>query len=138
PAVFDHDLATSLNNLALWMSDLGRHEQALGAVKQAVSIRRRLARADRPGSRSGLARTLWAYAWVCVAGTMGLPQALAAIEEAVAAYETLMAEAPEVFAIDLWSALRTQADVLDALSNADEADQLRRDLSAPHGQPPPD
>src|SRR5262245_53094209 len=52
------------------------------------------------------------------------------IEEAVATYETLVAESPEVFAGDLWSALHTLADVLDALGIADEADQLRHHLSA--------
>jgi tetratricopeptide (TPR) repeat protein len=130
PDAFDGDLATSLNNLALWLSDLGRHEEALSNIKQAVLIRRKLARSEHPGLRPQLARALWAYACVCAAGRLELPHALAAIEEAVAMYELFAANAPEVFATDLWSALHTLADVLDALDETDQADELRRQLGS--------
>ena len=38
------DLATSLNNQSNGLSDLGRREEALAAIEQAVTIRRELAR----------------------------------------------------------------------------------------------
>jgi hypothetical protein len=38
--VFLPDLARSLNNLSLRLADLGRREQALTAVEEAVTIRR--------------------------------------------------------------------------------------------------
>jgi tetratricopeptide (TPR) repeat protein len=43
PGAFLPDLAVSLNNLGICLSDLGRREEALAATQEAVDIRRRLA-----------------------------------------------------------------------------------------------
>jgi hypothetical protein len=42
PDAFLPDLATSLNNLAIQLGGVGRREDALTAIEEAVSIRRRL------------------------------------------------------------------------------------------------
>ncbi|MCK9876386.1 tetratricopeptide repeat protein, partial [Frankia sp. Ag45/Mut15] len=47
PDTYLPDLATSLNNQSNRLGDLGRPEQALATIEEAVTIRRRLA-ADRP------------------------------------------------------------------------------------------
>ena len=47
PDAFTPDLATSLNNLSIWLAGLGRREGALAAIEEAVTIRRELA-AARP------------------------------------------------------------------------------------------
>ena len=43
PDAFPPDLAWSLNNLGVWLSDLGQREDALKATQQALDIRRKLA-----------------------------------------------------------------------------------------------
>jgi Tetratricopeptide repeat len=43
PDAFRPDLASSLNNLSLALDGLGRQEEALAAIEEAVSIRRELA-----------------------------------------------------------------------------------------------
>jgi hypothetical protein len=52
-------LATSLNNLAIWLSELGQREEALAAVKEAVGLYRDLVRAQPavPVARPGLLGT---------------------------------------------------------------------------------
>ena len=47
PAAFNPDLANSLNDLSLILSDLGHREDALTAIREAVELYRKLA-ADRP------------------------------------------------------------------------------------------
>jgi hypothetical protein len=43
PDAFLPDLAKILNNLGIRLSELGRHEEALAATEEAVTIRRTLA-----------------------------------------------------------------------------------------------
>ncbi len=43
PDAFRPDLARSLNNLSLRLGDLGRQEDALGVIQEAITIRRELA-----------------------------------------------------------------------------------------------
>jgi tetratricopeptide (TPR) repeat protein len=47
PATFNPDLAHSLNNLSLCLSDHGDHEEALAAIQQSVKIHQSLA-SERP------------------------------------------------------------------------------------------
>jgi hypothetical protein len=47
PDAFLPDLAASLNNQSLRLAGLGRREEALAAIEEAVTIRRDLARARR-------------------------------------------------------------------------------------------
>ncbi len=82
PDAFLPDLAGSLNNQSICLGDLGRREQALAAIEEAVSIRRGLAKArpdaflpDLAGSLNNQSNRL---------GDLGRrEQALAAIEEAI-------------------------------------------------------
>jgi hypothetical protein len=46
PAAFEPDLATSLNNLSLRLSDSGDRGGALRAIQEAVELSRRLAKAQ--------------------------------------------------------------------------------------------
>jgi hypothetical protein len=56
PAVFNPDLALSLNNLGNRLSKLGRHEEALAATEEAVTLYRALAAANPAASNPDLAR----------------------------------------------------------------------------------
>jgi tetratricopeptide (TPR) repeat protein len=58
PEAFEPDLAASLNNLSLRLSDMGRREEALGAIVGAVEIRRRLAAAVPKRFEPELAQSL--------------------------------------------------------------------------------
>jgi hypothetical protein len=59
PDAFTPDLATSLNNPANRLSDLGRREDALAAAEEAVRLRRALAAARPDAFGLELARSLW-------------------------------------------------------------------------------
>ena len=58
PDAFTPDLATSLNNLANRLSDVGRREDALAAAEEAVALRRELARARPDAFTPNLAGSL--------------------------------------------------------------------------------
>jgi hypothetical protein len=58
PTEFEPDLAGSLNNLSMMLSDLGLHRDALAASTQTVDIRRRLAADNRSAYEPGLAMAL--------------------------------------------------------------------------------
>jgi hypothetical protein len=55
PDVFLPDLAMALNNQSVYLSELGRREEALAAAEEAARIYRALAQARgvRPLSRNG-------------------------------------------------------------------------------------
>jgi hypothetical protein len=59
PEAFSPDLARSLENLRILLSDLGRREEALTTAEETVQVRRTLAAAhpDRYGAE--FARSLW-------------------------------------------------------------------------------
>ena len=128
PAAFEPDLARSLNHLGIRLSNLGRREPALQATEEAVEIRRRLAAANPAAFEPDLARALWAYASVCAAGDIQLPEALTAGRGAADIYARLAVQLPAAFTGDLHGVLRTLADVLQRLERHDEADQIRRSL----------
>ncbi|MEU0213293.1 tetratricopeptide repeat protein, partial [Streptomyces canus] len=52
------DLATSLNNLAVDLGGLGRREDALTAIEEAVTIRRKLAAARPEMHQDALGQSL--------------------------------------------------------------------------------
>jgi tetratricopeptide (TPR) repeat protein len=52
------DLADSLNNLGLALAEVGWREEALTAIRKAVTVRRRLAQADPGRHLPGLADSL--------------------------------------------------------------------------------
>jgi tetratricopeptide (TPR) repeat protein len=58
PDAFRPDLASSLNNLAIYLGEMGRREDALAAIQKAVTIRRELA-ARWPFVGNAPPRGLW-------------------------------------------------------------------------------
>ena len=58
PRSFSSDLASSLNNLAIALGDLGRREEALAAIEEATGIYRDLAAARPDVYRPDLALSL--------------------------------------------------------------------------------
>jgi len=129
-------LATSLNNLAARLSDLGRRELALAAAEEAAALYRELAaqrpdafRADLAGSLNNPANRL---------SDLGRREpALAAAEEAAALYRELAAQRPDAFRPDLATSLNNLAVMLidfgrrePALAVSEEAAALYRELAA--------
>ena len=100
PDAFAPDLATSLNNLSLRLSDLGRREPALAAIEEAVATYRGLAAARPDAFAPDLALSLNNLS-VRLSALGRREPALAAIEEAVATYRGLAAARPDAFAPDL-------------------------------------
>ena len=84
----DNRLATSLNNLSLRLADLGRREEALTAIEEAVTIRRQLAQADPDTFSPGLAMSLGNLA-AHLAGLGRREDALTASQEATDTYREL-------------------------------------------------
>ncbi|KAF7969373.1 hypothetical protein HWV62_27458 [Athelia sp. TMB] len=129
-------LASSLNNLSIRLSDLGRHKDALAANQEAVGLRRALA-AERPEAfTASLAESLNNLS-VYLSNHGRHEEALAAIQEAVGLYRALAAERPEAFNADLAQSLNNlSADLSDhgrheeALAAIQEAVGLRRALAA--------
>ncbi|MGH3711806.1 MAG: tetratricopeptide repeat protein, partial [Pseudonocardiaceae bacterium] len=114
-----------LNNLGIWLSNLGRREEALGATVEAVEVYRRLAGVNPAAFEPDLARGLWSFARVRAAGQVELPGALDAADESVAIYARLVERLPQAFTGDLGGALVTLADVFKALGRHDEEAQVR-------------
>ena len=62
--MFRPDLAESLNNMAVVLGDLGRPEDALAAIEEAVTIRRELAARWPDAHRHELEQSLEVVAWL--------------------------------------------------------------------------
>ena len=93
PDAFLPDLATSLNNQSTRLADLGRREEALAAIEEAVTIYRELAEARPDAFLPDLATSLNNQS-DCLADLGRREEALAAIEEAVTIYRELAGPAP--------------------------------------------
>jgi len=114
------DLATSLNNLSNRLGELGRREQALAAIEEAVAIRRRLAEARPDAFLPDLASSLNNLS--IRLGELGRrEQALAAIEEAVASYRRLAEARPDAFLPNLAMSLNTLSNRLGELGRREQA-----------------
>jgi Tetratricopeptide repeat len=113
-------LAGSLNNLSNRLGALGRREEALAAIQEAVGVYRELA-ADRPDAfRPDLARSLDNLShWLGEVGRR--EEALAAIQEAVAIRRELAGDRPDAFRPDLAMSLSNLAIRLSALGRREEA-----------------
>ncbi|MBV1854393.1 tetratricopeptide repeat protein [Catellatospora tritici] len=131
PDAFPPDLAGSLNNLGLMLSGLGRWEAALAATEEAVTGYRRLAEANPDAFLPNLAYGLWGAAWARHLRAAELDTALSLAEESVSLYAELVESEPEAFASGLRSALVTQADILEALGQREDADEIRQLLGPP-------
>ena len=70
PAAFRPDLAPSLNNLSADLAGLGRQEDALAAIQEAVTIRRELAARWPDVYHQELERSLGVVAWLEASGDL--------------------------------------------------------------------
>ena len=114
------ELARNKSNLAKFLSDLGRREEALAAAEEAVSLRRRLA-SERPDAfLPDLAMSLNNLANM-LSDLGRREEALAAAEEAVSLYRRLASERPDAFLPDLAMSLNNLANRLSDLGRREEA-----------------
>ena len=58
PAAHELDLAGSLNNLSIWLGEVGRHQEGPVAVEEAVEVSRRLAAANPAAHEPALTTSL--------------------------------------------------------------------------------
>ncbi|MFF7074503.1 tetratricopeptide repeat protein [Streptomyces pseudovenezuelae] len=114
------DLATTLNNLAIRLGDLGRREEALKAITEAVQIRRQLAHNQPDAFRPNLAGSLNNLA-IRLAALGRREEALEAITEAADIYRELAHTRPDAFRPDLAGSLNTLALRLAALGRRERA-----------------
>jgi tetratricopeptide (TPR) repeat protein len=129
-------LAQSLNNLSGRLGVLGRREEALAAIEEAVDTYRELAAARPDEFRPGLAMSLYNLAnWRTELGRR--EEALAPAEEAVDTYRELAAARPDEFRPGLAASLNNLSNVLavqgrreHALAAAEEALAIRREPAA--------
>jgi len=129
------DLARSLNNLSVRLSDLGRREEALAAIGDAVELCRELASSRPEAFRPALAMSLNNLAGR-LSGVGRREEALTTIEEAADLYRQLAASRPEAYRPDLAMSLNNLSILLsdlgrreEALTSSEEAAEIRRDLA---------
>ena len=119
PDVFRADLARALTNQAGRLADLGRREEALAAIGEAVAATGSWPRPGRMCSGTTW-RGRWAT-WPSLADLGRPEEALAAIEEAVAAYRELAAAQPDAFRPSLAMSLNNRRNRLADLGRREEA-----------------
>jgi hypothetical protein len=133
----DHaDLAGSLNNLSLRLSDVGRPEDGLTAITEAVQLYRELATTQPDAFLPDLAMSLNNLSLRL--SDVGRPEdGLTAITEAVQLYRELATTQPDAFLPDLAMSLNNLSVRLGELDRRDdglaaitEAVQIRRILAA--------
>ena len=113
-------LAGSLNNLSLRLADLGRWEEALAAIEEAVGVYRELVRTQPDAFKPDLAISLNNLSTGL--GTLGRREdALAAIEEAVKIRRELVRAQPDAFKPDLAGSLNNLSIALGALGREEHA-----------------
>jgi tetratricopeptide (TPR) repeat protein len=133
---FRIDLAKSLSDLSNRLAALGRREEALAAISEAVDIRRELAAAHPDAVRPDLASSLNRLSSRLAAlGRRG--EALAAISEAVDIRRQLATAHPDAFLPDLARSLTGLSRLLtdvgrqqEALAAIREAVDIRRELAS--------
>ena len=124
-----------LNTYAVLLGDVGRREDALAAIEEAVTIYRELVRARPDAFLPDLARSLNDQS-SRLADLGRREDALAGIEEAVTIRRELARARPDAFLPDLAASLNNQSVHLadlgrrdDALSAIEEAVTIRRELA---------
>jgi tetratricopeptide (TPR) repeat protein len=127
--------ASRLLDLSNRLADLGRPEEALKAINEAVVIRRELARVQPDAFLPYLARSLTNQS-NCLAAVGRREEALAAINEAVTIHRELARARPDAFLPDLAASLTNQCGRLgelgrreEALAAINEAVTVRRELA---------
>ena len=125
----------SLNNLSIRLADLGRREEALDAIQQAVEIYRELAGARPDAFRPDLARSLNNLS-NRLADLGRREDALEAIQQAVEICRDLARARPDAFRPDLAMSLNNLSNRLadlgrreDALEASQQAVEIYRDLA---------
>ncbi len=120
PDAFLPDLAGSLNNLAKFMSELGRREEALGKAQEAVRIYEQLAVAQPDAFLPDLAMLLNNLGMFL--SDLGLrDEALGRAQEALRVYEQLAVVRPGAFLPYLAGALNNLANRLSDSGRQEEA-----------------
>jgi hypothetical protein len=120
PDAFNPDLAGSLNNLAILLSELGRRAEALDPAQEAVGLYRALARANPDAFNPDLAMSLNNLA-IRLSALGRRAEALAPAQEAVALYRALARANPDAFNPDLARSLNNLAIRLSKLGRRAEA-----------------
>ncbi|GGE58489.1 hypothetical protein GCM10011317_15350 [Niveispirillum cyanobacteriorum] len=127
--------AKHLNNLSVRLSDLGKREEALAAVEEAVAIHYTLAN-TRPDTFIADLATALNNLSVRLSDMGQWERALAAVEEAVNLYRTLAEKQPDSFLPDLATALNNRSSRLSdlgqrerALAAVEEAVSIHRTLA---------
>lgn len=119
-AASNEERASYANNQSIYLSALGRPEEALVAIEEAVTIRRKLAEA-RPGAfRSDLATSLTNLS-NRLARFGRHEEALATIEEAVVIRRKLAEAQPDAFRSDLAASLNNLSNRLSEFGQPEEA-----------------
>ncbi|WP_331745955.1 tetratricopeptide repeat protein [Streptomyces virginiae] len=129
------DLAASLNNLANRLGEVGRREEGLAAIEEAVRIRRGLAEADLDAHLPDLAASLNNLA-IRLGAAGQREEGLAAVEEAVRIRRGLAEADPGAHLPDLATSLNNLATDLgelgrreEGLAAIEEAVRIRRPLA---------
>ncbi|MCC0093236.1 tetratricopeptide repeat protein [Streptomyces flavotricini] len=138
PAAFEPDLAASLSNLGIRLTEAGRRREALAAEQEAAEVRRRLAQAHPAAFEPDLAASL-SNLGVQLAQTGRRREALAATDEAVGICRRLAQADPAAFEPDLARSLSNLGIQLaqtgrrrEALAVTEEAVEIRRRLVQEH------
>ncbi|WP_422733147.1 tetratricopeptide repeat protein [Micromonospora sp. WMMD558] len=129
PTAYQPGLAMALTRAGAELAGVSRRREALESSREAVALYRRIAERHPTAHLPGLPYALYGFAWVRARVGRELRQALSAVREAIALYRPLAEQEPDTFGPELWSAHRTQADVLDKLGRKAEAAQLRHALA---------
>jgi tetratricopeptide (TPR) repeat protein len=120
PEHYGKDLARTLNNLSGELWRIGRHEEALAAVEEAVELRREPAEGEPATHGADLSMVLNNLS-IRLAEAGRREEALAAIEEAVELRRPLVEENPAAYGGDLAVALTNLAARLTEMSRPEEA-----------------
>jgi hypothetical protein len=123
-------LTRALTALGTRLAEVGRRDEAVAAAAEAIDVQRKVPPQD--ASWPHLAGALWGYAFVSVKAGKPSTQALTAVEEAIAIYDTAAQRSrtgfTELYGDELTAARSAQADLLEALGRVREAAKLRRKL----------
>ncbi len=125
----DSERAGRLLDLSNRLAELGRREEALAAIEQAVTIRRQLAEARPDAFLPDLAMSLNNQSG-CLADLGRREEALAAIEQAVTIRRQLAEARPGAFLPNLATSLYNLADTLSSLNRDAEASAMRKEADA--------
>ena len=136
--VYEPDLASSLNKLSVRLAGAGRRDEALTAISDAVTIRRRLAAANPAAHEPDLAASLNNLSAHLAAADPGNEGALTAITDAVEVYRRLAAANPAAHEPHLAASLNNLSNRLAAagrrerraLTAITEATEIYRRLAA--------